>query len=109
MTFCTDVLAPDTMCTSTSRRTPDHADGLSHAVLVVDHEGLGQHVDDLAVLGQVDGPGGVHRALHVGLVHLAVLAGDGHHPAAVDSADVAASHPHVDARHLDAGHAPRPG
>ena len=27
-----------------------HAERLPHAVLVVDHEGLGQHVDDLAVL-----------------------------------------------------------
>ena len=72
---------------------PGHAERLLHPVLVVHHEGLGQHVDDLAVLGQVDRAGRVERALDVGLAHLAVLARDRHHAAAVDAADVAARHP----------------
>ena len=51
-----------------------HAERLLDAVLVVHDEGLGQHVDDLAVLGQVDRAGRVERPVDVGLAHLAVLA-----------------------------------
>ena len=54
-----------------------HAERLLDAVLVVHDVGLGQDVDDLAVLGQVDGAGGVERAVDVVLAHLAVLARHG--------------------------------
>src|SRR5207249_7257094 len=42
---------------------PRHPDGLADAVLLVDDERLREHVDDLAVLRQVDGPRGVDGAL----------------------------------------------
>ena len=53
-----------------------HADRLPHAVLVVDDERLREHVDDLAVLRQVDGAGGLDGALDVGPAHLALPARD---------------------------------
>src|SRR5712664_3503450 len=81
-----------------------HAEGLAHAVGVVHHEGLRQDVQDLAILRDVDGARGVHRAVDVGLAHLAVLARHGHHAAAVAGADVAARHAGVDGRDLDARH-----
>jgi hypothetical protein len=81
-----------------------HAERLAHAVGVVDHEGLGQDVDDLAVLRHIDGPGRLHRALDVGRRHLAFAAGDRHHAAAVVRADVAAGHPRVHTGDLGAGH-----
>src|SRR2546425_6706751 len=42
-----------------------HPDGLADAVLLVDDERLREHVNDLAVLRQVDGPRGVDGALDV--------------------------------------------
>src|SRR5437867_6560872 len=81
-----------------------HADGLEDPVSVVDDEALRQDMDDLAVLGQIDRARRLDDALHVGLAHLVVLAGDRDGAAAVDAADVAARHPGVHARDLDARH-----
>src|SRR5262245_31547856 len=83
---------------------PGHAHGIPNAVLVIHHEGLGQDVNDLPVLGQGDGPGRLHGPLHVGRTHLALLARHGHGAAAVDSADVAARDAGVNTGHLDPCH-----
>src|SRR3989454_107273 len=81
-----------------------HADGIADPLAVVHDEVLGQDVDDLAVLRQVDRARGVHGTLDVRRVHLAVLAGDGDDAAAVDATDVAAGDARVDACDLDACH-----
>src|SRR6185436_16133797 len=66
--------------------------------------GLGQDVDDLAVLGQADGAGGVERPVDVVLTHLAVLARHGDHATAVDTADVPARDADEDGGDLHARH-----
>ena len=81
-----------------------HADRLAHAVAVVDDEALRQHVDDLAVLRQIDRARGLDHALDVGVAHLVVLAGDPHDTAAVHAADMAPRDPREGARDLDPGH-----
>src|SRR5690242_7575299 len=81
-----------------------HAEWIAHTVGVVDREGLWQHVQDLAVLRDVDGARGFDRAVDVDLTDLAILARDGDHPAAVHRSDVAAGHARVHGRDLDAGH-----
>ena len=70
------------MWTFTSSRVPVMPVGVADAVLVVDHEVLRQHVQDLAVDRDRDGLGGVDRAPHVLAVDLAVLARDRDHAAA---------------------------
>src|SRR5207302_7873480 len=60
-----------------------HADRLLHALLAVDREGPGKHVDDLAVVGHAHGPGGVHHPLDVVQLDLPAGPGDGDHAAAV--------------------------
>ena len=80
-----------------------HPDRLAHAVLVVHHERLGEHVDDLAVLGQVDRARGLDRPRHVVRAHLALLAGDRDHAAAVHAADVPARDPRVHGGHFHPG------
>src|SRR5947207_471409 len=82
-----------------------HADRLAHAVGVVDRERLREHVQDLPVLRDVDRARGVHRAVDVGLAHLAILARHRDDAAAVHRADMAARDAGVDPRHLDARHA----
>src|SRR5437899_7570912 len=81
-----------------------HADGIADPLAVVHDKVLGQDVDDLAVLRQVDRARGVHGTRDVRRVHLAVLAGDGDDAAAVDTTDVAAGDARVDACDLDACH-----
>ena len=83
---------------------PRHPDGLADAVLLVDDERLREHVNDLAVLRQVDGPRGVDGALDVDHRDFAVLVADGDDAAAVDAPDVAAGDARVHARHFDPGH-----
>ena len=56
-----------------------HADRRADAVLLVDHEVLRQHVQDLAAGRQRHRLGRVDRAAHVVARDLAVLAGDGDH------------------------------
>ena len=65
--------------TFTSRRVPVMPGGVADAVLVVHHELLGQHVQDLAVHGDGDRLGRLDRAAHVLALDHAVLAGDRDH------------------------------
>src|SRR5438034_4083903 len=81
-----------------------HPDGLADPVTVVDDEALRQDVDDLAVLGQVDGARRLDDAVHVVGAHLVMVAGYRHRAAAVDAANVAAGDPRVDPGDLDARH-----
>ena len=83
---------------------PRHPQRLLDAVLVVHDIGLRQRVDDLAILRQVDRPGGVQRPLDVGGADLAMLARHGDHAPAVGAANVPAGHAGDHARDLDAGH-----
>src|SRR5262249_6000884 len=62
---------------------------------------LRQHVDDLAVLRQVDGPRGLDDPLDVGVADLVILAGDPDDAAAVHAADVAPADARERARGLD--------
>ncbi len=79
-----------------------HADRLLDTVLIVDHELLRQHVDDLPVHRQRDRARGVDHALDVGGGDLAVL--DRHDAVAVEAADVRAGDPGEDRVDLAAGH-----
>ena len=102
--FCVEVAAPVTMWTFTSSRAPGHADRRADAVLLVDDEVLRQHVQHLAAGRQRHRARGVERAPHVLARDLAVLAGHGHHAAAVEALDVGAAHGQVRRADLDAGH-----
>jgi hypothetical protein len=79
-----------------------HAQRLLDAVLLVDHVLLRQHVEDLAVLGDVHRPGRVEHAVDVRLPDLLVL--HRHHALGVEAADVAAGDAGVDRADLAARH-----
>ena len=81
-----------------------HADRCADAVLVVDHEILRQHVQNLASGRQRHGLRGVDRAPHVVARDLAVLARDRDDAAAVEPFDVRAGDRDVHRVDLDAGH-----
>ncbi|MNL13574.1 hypothetical protein D3C87_1344830 [compost metagenome] len=79
-----------------------HADGLAHVLLAVDDEFLRQDVQDLLVGRDVDRLGGLDHPGHVRLRDLLVL--DGHHPARVEAADMAAGNAGEDLGDLAVGH-----
>ncbi len=81
---------------------PGHAERVLDPVLVVDDELLGQHMEHLLVHGDVDGPGAVDGARHVGLAHFLVL--DRRHAAGVEALDMAAGNADIDRVDLHAGH-----
>ena len=81
-----------------------HAGRVADAVLVVDHELLRQHVQDLAVHRDRDRLGGVDHAAHVLLVDHPVLVGHRDHAARVEALDVGAGDADVGRADLDAGH-----
>jgi hypothetical protein len=79
-----------------------HAEGLPHAVLIVDDELLRDHVDHLAVHRDRHGLGGVDHPAHVALAHLPVL--DRDDAVGVEAANVAAGDPGEDRGDLAVGH-----
>ena len=81
-----------------------HAHWSADAILLVDDEVLGQHVEDLASRRQRHRLRCVDRAAHVLAGDLAILAGDGDHAAAVESLDVRAREREMDRIDFDAGH-----
>ena len=81
-----------------------HPDRRADAVLLVDHEVLRQHVQDLAPCRQRHRLRRVDRAPHVVARDLAVLAGDRDHAAAVESLDVGTGQREMDGVDLDARH-----
>src|SRR5687767_2851934 len=80
-----------------------HADRHRDPVLVVDHEVLREHVEDLAAAWQGDGAGGVDGAFDVFPGDFAVPAGHGDDAATVEGLDVGARQRQVDTVDLDAG------
>ena len=81
-----------------------HPHRVGDAVLIVDDELLRNHVYDLPVDGQRQGLGGVDRPLHILRGDLVIVAGNPHHPLAVDAADMVTGDPHKHRFHLQAGH-----
>src|SRR5207248_9537392 len=79
-----------------------HSQGFLDAVLLVDDEFLRQHMEDFAVLRDVDGAGGVDDARHVRGTDLLVL--HRHHALRVESADMSAGDARVDGADLAASH-----
>src|SRR3954464_14010019 len=81
---------------------PAHPQGLLDPVLVVDDEFLREDVDDLAILRDVDPPGGVDHPRHVGRTDLLVL--HRHDALRVESADMSAGDARVDGADLASRH-----
>ena len=81
-----------------------HPDRRADAVLLVDHEVLREHVENLAPRWQRHGLRGVDRAPHVVPRDLAVLAGDRNHAAAVESLDMGTGQREMDGIDFDARH-----
>jgi hypothetical protein len=81
-----------------------HPERLAHAVGVVDGERLRQHVQDLAILRDVDRARGIDGAVDVGLADLALLAGDPTTPRLLTPRMWPPAIPAYTARDLDARH-----
>ena len=79
-----------------------HADGLADALLAVDDEFLGQHVEDLLVGGNGHRPRRVDHPVHVALGHLPVA--DGDDAVGIQAADVAAGDAGIDLVDVAARH-----
>jgi hypothetical protein len=70
----------------------DHADSVADAVLRIDHEFVGEDVEDFAILGERDVASGVDGAADIVALDVARAVAKRYSAAAVDTADVAASH-----------------
>jgi len=95
--FCVDDTAP-------VEPRAGHPDRRADAILLVDDEILGQHVQDFPAGGKRHRLRRVNRTPHVVAGDLAVLAGDGNDTAAVEPFDVRPRQREVDRVDLDAGH-----
>jgi len=71
----------------------DHAEGVGDSVLPVDREIPGDDVHNLMILRDLHASGGVDDPGDVLLGDLPILAGYGHHAAAVERPDVRARDP----------------
>jgi len=81
-----------------------HADGIADAALVVDDELLRQDMDHLAVERQRHSAGRFDDPADILFADLIVLAGDSHHAASIDAADMVARDAGVNHIDLDVGH-----
>src|SRR5439155_1848057 len=79
-----------------------HSQRFADAVLLVDDVLLREDVEDLAVLRNVDGAGGIEDALEIALLHFLVL--HRHHSLRVEAADVTAGDARIDGADLGPGH-----
>ena len=80
-----------------------HPHRIVDAVLFIDHEILGQHVQDLASARQADRASRLDGPPHVVARDFPVLAGDRHDTPAVEAFDVGARQAEIDVVDLDAG------
>jgi hypothetical protein len=83
----------------------DHADGVANAVLCVDHEFVGEDVQDFAVFGERDVAGGIDGAADVVALDVAGAIAESDAAAAVDAANVAAGHADYGRLDGNVGHA----
>ncbi len=83
----------------------DHADGVANSVLCIDHEFVRQNVEDLAVFGERDVAGGIDGSAHIVSFDVARAVSQRDAAAAVDAANMAASHAYHGGFDRDIGHA----